>query len=168
MDTIETPPEDLIEHALDRKALQHISDGPTGGVWVLAKGKEEIISCLVLEFQGGWEVLGIGKGLSDGDTFLRHPCGFGPEVEIEPAKGKSKDKAEGGHQDTKTAAKKEVIVNSKSWIKAREKELKSIDKANYKAYLEHKNMNDPVSRVLLFGLKKIGLGGTGDGGGSSS
>lgn len=81
--TIETPPEDLVERALDRNTLIHISDGPTGGIWVVAAGKEELISCLVLEMRGGWEVLGIGKGISDGDTFLRHPCGFGPEVKSE-------------------------------------------------------------------------------------
>lgn len=73
-------------------------------------GRTEIVSCLVLEMQGGWEVLGLGRGISEDVVFLRHPCGFGPEIEAEgevekelkgkgKGKGKGKERAEGGWKE---------------------------------------------------------------------
>ncbi|MCJ1264636.1 hypothetical protein MMC22_004510 [Lobaria immixta] len=75
------PAEDVVERALENRTLMHVSDGPTGGIWVVAAEKPEVVACLVAEMQGGWEILGVGKGGNDGMTFLRHPCGFGPEIE---------------------------------------------------------------------------------------
>lgn len=71
-------PEDLIERALHKFALQHLSDGPRGGIWMLEKGNDEVVVCLVEEMEAvrrrregaegdGWSVLGIGvKGCEGG------------------------------------------------------------------------------------------------------
>lgn len=55
----------------------------------MAAEKAEVLTCLVVELQGGWEFLGVGTGGSEGMMFLRHPCGFGPEVEEEDDEEKS-------------------------------------------------------------------------------
>ena len=80
---MDTAFEDIVEQALDRSNLIHISDGPSGGIWVVTPGNEEVVSCLMVDFAGGWEVLGIGKGAHENQIFMRHPCGFGPNVEEE-------------------------------------------------------------------------------------
>ena len=80
------PAEDIVERALENRTLQHISNGPSGGIWVVAPEKPEVVACLVAEMQGGWEILGVGKGGNEGMIFLRHPCGFGPEAEAEMKK----------------------------------------------------------------------------------
>ena len=49
----------------------------------MAPEKPEVVACLVAEMQGGWELLGVGKGGNEGMIFLRHPCGFGTEQEEE-------------------------------------------------------------------------------------
>lgn len=169
--SIETPPEDLVERALDRKTLTHISDGPTGGIWLVDAGREELISCLVLEFKSGWEVLGIGAGLFEGATFLRHPCGFGPEPD---EYGSEEDEEEEettarrgffGKRDKKGKSKGDMknVVNSKAWLKARDKEAKSKKKADEKALLKERGINDPISKVLHKGMKLLGLGDRGEG-----
>ncbi|MCJ1466533.1 hypothetical protein MMC07_005153 [Pseudocyphellaria aurata] len=77
------PAEDVVERAIQNGTLTHVSNGPSGGIWVVAAEKPEVLACLVAEMQGGWEMLGVGTGGSEGMMFLRHPCGFGPEVEEE-------------------------------------------------------------------------------------
>ena len=85
--------------------LKHISDGPRGGIWVLAKGKEEVLTCLLDELEelriqrkgvgkgkepdfGGWQVLGLGAKMWEGSVFLIHPCGpGGPPIEDGQGKG---------------------------------------------------------------------------------
>lgn len=128
----------------------------------MSAGKEEIVSCLVLEMRGGWEVLGIGKDLSEGDIFLRHPCGFGPDTD-DQAKQTGKDKRDKG----KGKVDPKDIVNSKAWLKARKKEVKSREKAAENEFLRQRGIDDPLSKTILFGLKLIGLGGSGENTGSS-
>jgi len=78
-------PEDLIERALHKSALQHLSDGPRGGIWMLEKGSDEVVVCLVEEMEAvrrrreggggeGWSVLGIGVKGCEGRVYLLHPC----------------------------------------------------------------------------------------------
>ena len=131
----------------------------------MSAGKEEIVSCLVLEMRGGWEVLGIGKDLSEGDIFLRHPCGFGPDTDDNDpaAKKKGKDKRDKG----KARFDPKDVVNSKAWLKARKKEVKSREKAAENEFFRQRGIDDPLSKTILFGLKLIGLGGSGDNTGSS-
>lgn len=80
---MDTTFEDIVEQALDRNNLIHISDGPSGGIWVVTPGNEEVVSCLMVDFAGGWEVLGVGKGAHENQIFMRHPCGFGPDIKEE-------------------------------------------------------------------------------------
>ena len=70
--SIHIPPRGILERALERRNLTHISDGPTGGIWVVDANKEGVVACLVEEFKDGWEVLGMGKGICEGQIFLRH------------------------------------------------------------------------------------------------
>ena len=100
-----TPAYDIVSRAAFPPAgieasLKHISDGPRGGIWVLAKGKEEVVACLVDELEefrvqrvgqgkgkvrdlGGWEVIGQGVGVWRGSVFLIHPCGDGAPAIVE-------------------------------------------------------------------------------------
>lgn len=55
----------------------------------MAAEKPDVVACLLAEMQGGWELLGVGKGGNEGMTFLRHPCGFGTEQEVEKKKEKT-------------------------------------------------------------------------------
>lgn len=61
------------------KTLHHISNGSSGGIWLLGKGHEQVLACLLLEMDDGWELLGIGTDKSQGETFLRQSYGFGCE-----------------------------------------------------------------------------------------
>ncbi|MCJ1425883.1 hypothetical protein MMC29_003784 [Sticta canariensis] len=90
--TSHIPAEDVIERALENRTLTHISNGPSGGIWVVAAEKPDVVACLLAEMQGGWELLGVGKGGNEGMTFLRHPCGFGTEQEVEKKQKKKKKK----------------------------------------------------------------------------
>ena len=125
----DTPAHDIVSRAAFpppgvEACLQHISDGPRGGIWVLAKGKEEVVACLVDELEqtqkkglkqaggeresdlSGWQVIGTGTGVWSGSVFLLHPCGDGgPETMEEKAPekgtagagiGKAKGKGQGG------------------------------------------------------------------------
>ena len=70
--SLHIPPRSILERALERRNLTHISDGPTGSIWVVDADKEGVVACLVEEFKDGWEVLGMGKGICEGQVFLRH------------------------------------------------------------------------------------------------
>ena len=103
-------------------SLKHISDGPRGGIWVLAKGKEEVIVCLVDELEefrikrarqdkskardrGGWEVIGQGAGDWKGSVFLMHPCGDGgPDILEDEAKPPVRKGSMGGKVGARPAA----------------------------------------------------------------
>lgn len=50
---------------------------------MLEKGQDEVLACLVLEMEGSWELLGIGTDKSQGEIFLRHSHGYGPDTEAE-------------------------------------------------------------------------------------
>lgn len=50
---------------------------------MLEKDREEVLACLVLEMEGSWELLGVGTDKSQGEVFLRHSYGFGPNNEVE-------------------------------------------------------------------------------------
>lgn len=66
-------PKDIVEHAINRsQTLTYISNGPSGEIWLLEKGREEVLACLVLEIEGSWELLGVGTDGSQGEVFLRH------------------------------------------------------------------------------------------------
>lgn len=93
MPTSHIPAEDIVERALENGILTHVSDGPSGGIFALEGGREDVIICLVDEMKGGWELLGVGQGGSEGMVFLKHPCGFGPEDEEDKEKDKGKQKA---------------------------------------------------------------------------
>lgn len=90
---MDTAFEDIVEQALDRNNLIHISDGPSGGIWVVTPGNEEVVSCLMVDFAGGWEVLGVGKGAHENQIFMRHPYGFGPDIEEEVGTTNHEDQA---------------------------------------------------------------------------
>lgn len=90
---MDTAFEDIVEQALNRNNLIHISDGPSGGIWVVTPGNEEVVSCLMVDFAGGWEVLGVGKGAHENQIFMRHPCGFGPDIEEEVSTTNHEDQA---------------------------------------------------------------------------
>lgn len=64
------------------QTLTHISNGPSGEIWLLEKGREEVLACLVLEIEGSWELLGVGTDESQGEVFLRHPREVGFNVEV--------------------------------------------------------------------------------------
>lgn len=76
--------EEIVDHAIIRsKTLRHISNGPSGGIWSLEKGQEEVLACLLFEMEEGWELLGLGTDQSQGVVFLRQSCGFGSKPEVE-------------------------------------------------------------------------------------
>lgn len=84
--------------------MKHISDGPRGGIWVLAKGKGEVLTCVLDELEelrlqristgkfeepglGGCQVLGLGAKIWEGSIFFIHPCGpGGPPIDEEQGK----------------------------------------------------------------------------------
>ena len=82
--TADISPEEVMEHAMNHsKVLRHVSNGPSGGIWLLEKGQEEVLACLLLEMEDGWELLGIGTDHSQGELFLRQSYGFGCERGVE-------------------------------------------------------------------------------------
>lgn len=82
--TARISPKEIVEHAMTRsKILRHISNGPSGRIWLLEKGQEEVLACLLLEMEDGWELLGIGTDKSQGELFLRQSYGFGCERRVE-------------------------------------------------------------------------------------
>lgn len=82
--TAHIPPEDIVEQAITRsKTLRHISNGPSGEIWLLEKCQEEVLACLLPELEEGWELLGIGTDKSQGKLFMRHSYGFEPERGVE-------------------------------------------------------------------------------------
>lgn len=91
--TSHIPAEDIVERALENGILTHVSDGPSGEIFTLEADREDVITCLVDEMNGGWELLGVGKAGSEGMVFLKHPCGFGSEEKEEKREGKGKQKA---------------------------------------------------------------------------
>ncbi|KAL8990131.1 MAG: hypothetical protein Q9169_008203, partial [Polycauliona sp. 2 TL-2023] len=109
-------PEDLISRALASQKLQHVSDGPKGGIWLVEEGNVEVVVAMVEELEGckeermamgkgcgveedqaggKWEVLGLGRGGDEGRVFLRHGCGSGPRVLEEEVKKKVEGKGKG-------------------------------------------------------------------------
>ena len=82
-----------METALGTGVLSHVSDGPRGGVWVVEGGREDVVGAVVEMGRGGWEVLGMGCGGSEGRVFLVHACGRGgPDVGVEEEGGERKGK----------------------------------------------------------------------------
>lgn len=76
--------EEIVKHAMTHSnILRHISNGPSGRIWLLDKGHEEVLACLLLEMEGGWELLGIGTDKSQGEIFLRQSYGSVSETGVE-------------------------------------------------------------------------------------
>ncbi|MCJ1224711.1 hypothetical protein MMC12_001356 [Toensbergia leucococca] len=130
--------EDVVERAVENNKLMHVSDGPRGGIWVIEKGRQDLAACLALDMpkgeEGGWEVLGVGGGGSEGKIFMIHGCGFGgPAIEKEVKGG------EGNANGIKLKGKgkeKSIEVNAKNnemqrnGIEAKGKENKGTKRRN--------------------------------------
>lgn len=100
------PADVLICRALEMKRLAHVNDGPRGGIWVVEKGREEIVRALVKELGKGWKVLGVGEGICEARVYMLHACGRGgPDIEKETAKkGKEPEVKEIGREGMEKAA----------------------------------------------------------------
>ncbi len=95
-------PEALVQAALESEALEPFSEGPRGTIFVIRNGREDLLAALqeVDEFVGrgeeggGWDLLGVGAGGSEGRLYmLRRP---GPEDAVQ----RVEDEAEGGRVET--------------------------------------------------------------------
>lgn len=100
------PADVLVRRALETKRLMHISDGPRGGIWVVEKGREEIVRALVKELGKGWKVLGTGEGGCEGRVYMIHACGRGgPDIDKRTAKkGKEPEVREIGREGMERVA----------------------------------------------------------------
>ncbi|KAK5015233.1 hypothetical protein LTR60_002970, partial [Cryomyces antarcticus] len=79
----ETEAADVVQQAMTTKALEHVSDGPRGGIWVIKATREDVLAALWELPKSTWMLLGGGVGAREGHVYVLHP----PEKKTEtPAK----------------------------------------------------------------------------------
>lgn len=67
----------VMERAIDSRALSELSTGPRGAIWVIEAGREDVLGAMLRAREDpfrimSWEVLGVGRGGSEGMVFCLH------------------------------------------------------------------------------------------------
>ncbi|GME46124.1 uncharacterized protein LTHEOB_5532 [Neofusicoccum parvum] len=76
----------VVERAMEGGALQGLSSGPRGVIWVVEAGREDVVGALLRAREEpfgirSWEVLGAGVGAAEGVIFVLHDGGGEEESE---------------------------------------------------------------------------------------